>query len=297
MTTGLLATALVCSSTSAQEGGISLFSAPTLYASGTRVSIGYVAREEGGLYQGSSEITDPLARSLSERRLVLGLDYGLRRDLTLSLLVPHVTKELSSSLGEQRSTGPGDVALLAKQRLYKRDWQGGAANLSLIAGLELPTGSTDERDGGLLLEPSLQPGSGSWDPVIALAGNLSDGRWRLDATALYKENREGDQDFAASDLLTIGVRGRYRVLHAPYPGPSLGLDLGLHWRLEGSAEQEGVSLEDSGASELLLRPGIEFHPWPNWDISLSLDLPLALDYEGEQLGFERRLVLALGIRI
>ena len=91
-----LAVACSFSSTSAQEGGISLFSAPTLYASGTRVSIGYVGREEGGLYQGRSEITDPLARSLSERRMVLVFDYGLRRDLTLSLLVPHVTKELSS---------------------------------------------------------------------------------------------------------------------------------------------------------------------------------------------------------
>ena len=68
------------------------------------------------------------------------------------------------------------------------------------------------------------------------------------------------------------------------------------WRHEGQADQYGVGVPASGSEELLLRSGLSWHPAPNVDISLALDLPLHQDFEGSQLGLDYRTSLAIGFR-
>lgn len=283
-------------STAAQEGGIEVFAAGTLFARGTRVSLSHIYKRSGTLHDGDDEISDPLDRVFKEHRAVLAVDHGIHSNLTVSALVPIVYKELESDAGDVDSAGLGDVALLAKYRFIKNDWKRGAFMLSAIGGLELPTGATGERDAGFRLPPELQPGRGAWNPFVGLSANVNLNRYRFDANAFYKLNTEGSQDFEKGDFFALELAAAYRFLHTKYPGPSASARIGLQWRHEGRSEQDGASLDNSGSDELRLRPGLGWHPKPNIDIALAVDIPLHQDFNGQQLGLDYRTFLAIGIR-
>lgn len=281
---------------SAQEGGIEVFAAQTLFDGGTRVSLSHVYRHKSDLYSGDDEVSNPLDLEFEEHRVVLGIDHGLRADLTLSALVPWVAKELDSNVGDSDGRGLGDVTLLAKFRAHKRDWQRGIFQVSLIGGIEIPTGETDERQGGTRVPPRLQPGTGAWSPIAAVSTNVNLDRFRLDGLALYKLNTEGDQDYERGDFLALGVGATWRFLHTKYPGPTAGTRLGLLWRHEDRDEQDGASVPNTGSDQLLLQAGVVWHPLPNIDLSLEVDFPLYQDFKGVQLGLDYRTFLAAGFR-
>lgn len=280
----------------AQEGGIEVFAAATLFEQGTRVSLSHIYKRRSGLFRGSDEVPDPLDRTSVEQRFVAAVDHGFRPDLTVSALIPFVSKDLDTDAGDLDSSGLGDVAVLAKFRAYKVDWTRSSLNVSVIGGLETPTGDTVDREDGVRLAPGLQPGSGSWDPFTALSMNLNQGRFRLDALALYKFNTEGAQDFEAGDFLSLELGGTYRFLHTKYPGPTANARLGLQWRHEGKAKQDGATVPDTGLDELTIRTGLTWHPAPNLDLTLSVDVPVHQDYEGTQLGLDLRTFIAIGFR-
>lgn len=235
-------------------------------------------------------------RELVEQRAVLGIDHGLLPYLTLSALIPWVSKDLDSNAGGADSAGLGDVALLGKYRFYKTDWKRSAFHAAVIGGIETPTGVTNERSGGSRLPPGLQPGTGAWNPFVSLSANLDIDRYRFDAHAFYKLNTEGAQDHERGDFFSLTVDGAYRFLHTKYPGPTASGKLALQWRHEGRAELDGSSQTNSGSDELRMSTGLSWHPAPNIDITVSYEFPLYQDFNGEQLGQDFRTKTAIGIR-
>ena len=281
---------------SAQEGGIEVFAAETLFDQGTRVSVSHIFRRKGTLFRGSDEVSDPLGQVLDENRTVVSVDHGVRPDLTVSLLLPYVAKDLDSAAGGVDTSGIGDLSVLAKFRYYKRDWKRSAFHAAVIGGVETPTGETSESQGGVRVAPGLQPGLGSWNPFLALSTNLDLDRLRFDALAFYKVNTEGSRDFEKGDFLALEVDAAYRFLHTKYPGQTASAKVGLQWRHESKSEQAGITIANSGSDELLLRPGLGWHPAPSIDVSVSVDVPLYQNYDGRQLGLDLRVFLAIGIR-
>ena len=281
---------------SAQDGGIEIFAGETLFREGTRVSLTQIWQTREGLLNGSSSVADPLDQVLRERRTVLGFNYGLARNWSISALAPFVERELDTTAGDMSSSGIGDVSLILKHRFHFLNWRRGAWNTSWIFGVEFPSGSTSERAGAVRLMPNLQPGSGSVDPFAGIASTLSLDRFRYDFVAFYKENTEGAQDFEEGDKLTLSLAGKYRYWHEKYPGPSASVTVALKWGMTSRAESFGVNLANSGGDEFLFRIATGIHPRPDMDLSLSLDIPLHEDFNGTQLGLDTRVQLALGWR-
>jgi len=280
----------------AQDGGIEIFAGETLFTDGTRLSLTEIWKTKRGLLSGSSSIDDPLNRRFQERRTVLGINHGIARGWSLSALLPYVQRDLDASTGDLSGSGPGDLSLILKHRFHYRDWRRSAWHSSWILGVETPTGDTHARDGGLKLSPSLQPGSGSFDPFLGVASTLDLDLWRFDALAFYKANTEGAQDFEEGDRLTLLLSGKYRFIQEVYPGPSASGTVGLKWSTTDHSSQAGSSVSSSGGDELLLKLGLGWHPRPDMDLGLSLDLPLYEDLNGQQLGLDSRVQLSLGWR-
>ena len=280
----------------AQEGGIEVFAGGTLFETGMRVSVSELYKPKRNLFRGSNEVNDPLNQSLEEFRTVLGIDYGIDRNATLTALVPVVHRELRSGGMRFDATGLGDVALLGKYRIIGEEGSVSAFNVSVVGGLELPTGATDEREGGMRLSPSVQVGKGSWNPFLSTSATAGLDRARFDATVFYKFNTEGAQQLEPGDFFSVSVSAAYRFLHYKYPGPTVGARLGVQWRHEGRAEQNGVSTTNSGADELLLTPGLSIHPVPRVDLNIGSRIPLYQDYNGVQLGRDIEWFLAVGFR-
>jgi hypothetical protein len=279
-----------------QEGGIEVFSAGTIFVGGTRASATYTYKSRGSLFRGSNEISDPQNRQLDEYRIVASVDHGFRPDLTASLLVPYVSRTLDTNGQDSSGSGLGDVAFLIKYRAWKKDWKRSAAHFALIGGMEAPTGTTNERDNGALLPPSLQPGSGSWDPFAGILTNVNLDRFRFAGVLFYKANSEGAQDFEEGDFLAVEIDGGYRFYHKPYPGPSANVKVGFQWRHQERSKQNGVSQANSGSDEIVLRTGLTWHPIPRLDITSSVDLPLYQNFNGEQLARDIRVFFGFGVR-
>jgi hypothetical protein len=267
-----------------------------LYTGGTRVSVNYFHRERSGLKTGSTTAADPLNRSAIDDRITFGFDHGINSRFTLTALLPFVQKSSESGGVATDSSGVGDVALLAKMLLAHDYWERSGWHVAMAAGVELPTGETGIRDGGALLSPGMQPGSGSWDPFVSLSANLELNRWRFDTIALFKNNTSGAQEYEAGNNLAFDLVGAYRFLHAQYPGPSANVKLGLLYRDQGEAQLDGVTVANSGSEIWFGRFGLAWHPQPQWDLGLSVDLPISESYGGTQLAFDYQVSLTVGIR-
>ena len=93
----------------------------------------------------------------------------------------------------------------------------------------------------------------------------------------------------SGDFLVAQGSIGYRFLYEDYPGPSAQARLGLQYRHRRRSEQGvghdplGLEFANSGSDELLLQVGVGYHPKPNLDISLGLDLPIYENYNGTQL--------------
>ena len=267
-----------------------------LFSGGNRVSISHFHRERDGLLTGSSAAANPLDQSASDYRTTLSFDHGFSSSLTFTALLPVVQRSSKSGGVRTSSSGVGDLAILAKYLIAHDYWERSGWHVAMAIGAELPSGETGVRDGGVRLAPSMQPGSGSWDPFVSMTANLELDRWRFDAIALYKNNNTGAQQYEQGDNFAFDLVGAYRFLHAQYPGPSANIKLGLLYRDQGQAQLSGLSVVDSGSEVWLGKIALSWHPQPRWDLGLSVDLPLKETYDGTQLGLDYQVSLAVGIR-
>ena len=293
--------ALLCSvavdHVSAQEGGIEVFAGETLFDGGLRVSLTEIERSKRHRFSGSSKTPGTSGHSLDEHRSVLGFDYGMHRDVTLTALVPYVDRTLVSPGVESATSGLGDVALIGKYRLTHTEGRAMGFNWSLIGGAELPTGATDAKDAsGKRLDSSVQVGKGSLNPFVATSVTYGYQLSRFDATAFYKVNTEGAQKYEDGDFFSVSVSGAYRFLHYQYPGPTFGLRLGLEYRHQGRASLEGAAVADSGADEVIFSPALSIHPIPRMDMILGVRVPVYQHYQGTQIGRDLGLIFAIGMR-
>jgi len=292
----LFALALSPHALAAQTGGVETLTGEMLFAGGNRISFHQFHREGSGQQSGSQTLADPLGHRFQEDRSTLGFDHGLSSRFTLTALLPYVSKSHRVAGVTSAAEGVGDVALLVKWLPAFRYWQRGGWHLAVALGSELPTGATGERDHGAFLAPSLQPGSGSWDPFVSLAANLELDRWRFDLIGLYKDNGLGTQDWHQGDSLALDLLAAYRFLHRQYPGPSANAKLGLLYRNQGQASLAGLALPNSGSETWLGSFRLSWHPQPQWDLGLSVAVPLAATYDGTQTPMDFQVSLTAGLR-
>ena len=293
-------TFLLCSPIAAQRGAIELFVGETLFKRGTRVSATFLHEEGGGLLSGSSSTPNPNGLERSRDILVLGITHGLRRGTDLTLLVPIVHTDATflrgtRSIGTDRSA-LGDISLTVRQRVHHELWERSAWATSILGGVQSPTGKDDERQNGMLLPPSLQAGSGSFDPFVGIASTLELDRLRIDGSLFYLRPTEGAQDYEGGDVFSASLTAGYRVLMTRYPGPTVGVKAGLRYRHEGRARLDGLSLDSSGREELALQFGVTCHPSPEWDFITTLEVPVHENVGGSQLGVGYRLLFGVGWR-
>ena len=64
-----------------------------MFGEGMRVSLTEIIKKDDHFQAGSQEVTPLLGQKWTEYRTVLGFDYGVRPDTTLTLLAPYVSRE------------------------------------------------------------------------------------------------------------------------------------------------------------------------------------------------------------
>ena len=285
----------------AQEGALDVLDGETLFEGGWLFTLGIERERREGLLDGSRSVSDPFDRAQTDQSVTLSAHYGLRHDLQLTAILPYVRRELAldDPAGPDRLTGEGtgDFTAVAKWRFYRWSEPHRVLNVALIGGLELPTGATDERDGGARLPPSLQPGSGSWDPLLGVGATYEPYRWRFNAFAVYKVSGEGTRAFNAGEEFHAELAVGNRFWLEPYPGPFMRFDVMLRYRHTGRSTAGGRTVDDSGGDLWTVGANFAFRPRPTIDLQIAVEVPIAERVNGLQLEQDYSVFLVFGFRI
>ncbi len=243
-------------------------------------------------------------RHLTVREVSGSIVFAPHEDATVALTIPFVSKRFRGSnpmTGERdtlESEGLGDVALVGKYRFFQETGAGETTEAAVLAGVELPTGRDDVRDGGVRLPQPLQPGSGSLDAILGGAFTRVDGRWLVNADLIGKFNSEGN-DYRFGNEYHFDVGGQFRVHPARYERFDQ-TTVNVVGELNGVYAQrdsfQGDTLSDTGGLKLFATPGLQVIFGENLLAEAAVQLPVFRNLPDSQLREAYRVISGIRIR-
>ncbi len=228
------------------------------------------------------------------------LGYGINSDLAVFGVVPYVDKrlELTSDGGRRARSarGLGDISVFGRYTAFKKNWRGANFRVAPFAGVETPTGDDDESDAFGLLPPSVQPGSGSWDPFGGIVATYQTLDYQIDAQASYKVNTKANSfEFGDVARLDASLQCRLwpRSLTGGVPGFLYGI-LEANLIYQDNNDLHGIQDPDSGGTTLFLVPGLQYVT-KRWILEAAVQLPAIQNLNGTAL--ENEFILRAGFRV
>ncbi len=211
------------------------------------------------------------------------LAYGLRSNLTLILKQPVRRREISMAGSEITDTGAGDLALLGKYRLVRRNTRELTFGLAGTLELTAPTGAEEFT-------------SDTWDLRPGIYGSLRRGRWATDFSAAYRlSGLAGDRDDGREigNELALDWAGARQFLVGGSADNTLAPVLELSYRNAARDELSGQPFVNSGEELLYLSPGIKYTR-SSLILEALVQFPVWQDQNGAQV--DRGTGFLLGLR-
>lgn len=214
-------------------------------------------------------------------------------DLSLVATLPYVSKVIRTVEGGDRLTasalsGLGDVEVGARWTAWRSVQVGArrAQELAVSAGTMAPTGQKQAREGGALIDPHGQLGTGGWGPFAGLHYRFEEGPWSAFASLSYRVRTEARYFDATryefGDALLWSVHGQWLATRR------LALDLGVDGRRAAAdrATSETGEVEDpvvnTGGTVLAVAPAAYLNATGGLWLFVRGQLPVLKRLEGEQ---------------
>jgi hypothetical protein len=215
-----------------------------------------------------------------EGALQLDLSYGLATRTTVYASLP-LLEQKYYEIGHQGFSsvynirGLGDLVLGARQALYRSPQRTLVASL----GFKVPTGRNgiiDDFD-STILEPTMQPGTGSGDVIGALQwSNVAPGKTQVSLSASYQAYTENGYRYAFGDE-AIGALTLGRAFHRLTPS----LQVKLYHR--NPSHFVGDEVPSTGSTVLYLNAGLRYQAPEGLGFYGFLLLPAYRDVNDAQL--------------
>jgi hypothetical protein len=249
---------------------------------GWRFDFRYDLVDQTQLREGDQAVSIPIPESYElEQRTRnayydFGLDYGFNRAWGVNLLLP-VTGRFHTTYDEgdvQLSTSDyshdlGDVRVVGRYTGFDPDMSTG-----ILFGFKLPTGATDTRfvsgpDRGRLVDPTLQPGTGTTDALLG-GYHFDDFGSSLGwfAQAMYQHALDQHAGFKGGDTFNANLGLRF------YASDSIIPQLQLNYQIRARDAGANSDPEDTGGRVLYLSPGFTFELASGWHGFLFVQVPL-----------------------
>lgn len=164
-----------------------------------------------------------------------------------------------------------------------RVMQGAPGNLSIIAGVKLPTGRDDVLlSNGEKLEASSQPGTGAIDFQAGLGySRFLTSTLTIDAGGIYTFRTEHD-DFKVGDRVDLGVALAYRITDNITEFPQWSVFAELTAVMLQKDTSAGVQNLSSGGTTLYLTPGARVRFNEHVALTVAPSVPVLQDLNGDQ---------------
>ncbi|MBI2384661.1 MAG: transporter [Elusimicrobia bacterium] len=247
-----------------------------------------------GVWMNMHDDPSPMGREMDVAAVASVLVYGAGSKLALMGVFPYMDKRLAiKSTGVvRRASGLGDILTVGRYEIFARSGPGQTTRGAVLAGVKWPSGRNAETDALGVLPPSVQLGSGSYDPIL---GTVWTGQWlafQVDTDVSYRRNTKAD-DFKFGDALEQNISVQYRLW--PRVLEAEGLPSYLYGVLEAnniySAKNEagGVTDGDSGGYQLFLTPGLQWVA-KRAVVEVAAQLPVVQSLNGTALRTDYRLL-------
>jgi hypothetical protein len=211
------------------------------------------------------------------------LAYGLKSNLTLILKQPVRRRKITMAGSSISDTGAGDLEVLAKYRLVRRNTRETTFGLATTLQLSAPTGA----------EPF---SSETWDIQPGVYGSFRRGLWATDFSAAYELNgfagtRDDSRDIG--DQLSLDWAVARQFLMGGSASTTLAPVLELSYRDAAADQLSGQQFANSGEEVLYLSPGVKFTR-SSLILEALIQVPVWQDQNGTQV--ERGTGFLLGLR-
>lgn len=247
----------------------------------------FVFREQF-VFLNSSNDPGPADRDVESFGAVSVLGFGATRNLALFGVLPYLDNQLELTVeGERRersARGIGDFSLFGRYTLLERDWPQRNFRLAPFAGVKTPTGEDEEIDALGPLPPSVQVGSGSWDPFFGVVATYQTLAFQVDAQVSYLATTEANA-FEFGDVVQLDASLQYRLWPRTLGGGVPGFLYGVvETNLTHQDENEinGVEDPNSGGTLLFLVPGLQYVT-KRWIVEAGVQLPAVQALNGTAL--------------
>jgi hypothetical protein len=229
------------------------------------------------------------------RNVWLGVSYAASDTWNFTAQLPVINRFHSTiaagdtAISSSRTHNVGDLKLLASYQGFSF-----ARNFGLQFGLKMPTGRFNQNfdagpQAGGLLDRGLQAGTGTTDVLLGIfkSGSLAP-RLGYFSQALLDQPLAARDEFRPGTSVNANAGLRYAV--SRWLEPQLQLD--AHWEARESGAL--ADRDNSGATQLLVAPGLTVHMAEHLDAYAFVQVPLWQHVNGLQL--ESRWLLSTGVR-
>ncbi|MEO1626504.1 MAG: hypothetical protein AAFV25_15220 [Bacteroidota bacterium] len=244
------------------------------------------------LVSGSKELDDKLRRRINHS-VLLRVKYAFSDRLSLIALFNLIRQEervRSTSPNAEdtfrKAEGVGDIITVLQYQL----WRAQGHTLILAGGLKWPTGRTTiaDEETGIVLNPDLQPGTGSYDFTASLYYGME--HWlfngnRLNATFTYRISSEAErfnglQTYQFGDELFVDIGISFPVVLAKqllYP------EFSFRYRYQTEALNDRAGAPNTGGHWLYATPGFRWAFNNRWSAFAFSEIPIYRNLVGVQL--------------
>jgi hypothetical protein len=235
--------------------------------------------------------------SITERRTTLLVAYGVNDRLGLFARIPYSERSLTETVDgvadKSSASGLADPELYAQVRLWSSQFQGDVGRQSsvyLIGGIKTDWGNNNVKRGGERLDEHVQPGTGSVDEFLGVAGSYQISRESaVFASAQYRNTGRNDAGYQYGNtaLLNIAFDRKLSnrwdvVLEADYRNAQ-----------RDEVDSTGTQDPNTGGSITYLTPRVLFSAGHGWVLRASAQFPL---YQSGLNGLqEEKTVVNLGV--
>lgn len=211
----------------------------------------------------------------------LDISYGVTPKFALSVNIPfmnnrdhehniiHPVPE-PETYARERTSGMGDLRLTGKYAVYT------SIRHLLVAGLgvKAPTGAYKLRNsGGEINEPTVMPGSGTWDGLFSLhyAYQIQPHEWDMFIASTYQPTTVNSLKYKMGNTLLLNTGTQYHfTAHEKRFTTSLQINL----RQAPRDEFKDQNVPNTGGTWVYLTPGITAHATASTAVYAHLQLPL-----------------------
>ena len=179
----------------------------------------YMSMNMDGLLKGSNTVAptmmatgfmpNMLPTEMTMDMHMFGMMYAISNQWTLMGMLNYLDNEMSMPMGKMDSSGLGDIKIAGLYDLAQ--WDSGR-RMHLKLGLNLPTGSIDEKHNGNILGYGMQLGSGTYDfePAITYLAQTENYSYGAQLGGILRIG-ENDQDYTLGNKFEATLWGARKI--------------------------------------------------------------------------------------